>query len=57
MGRIERFFQPNSPWWIKKNPTHVDRVGHMSWIFFLITTIIIIKLSIRTTLAQLRANL
>jgi len=21
MGQVERFFQPNPPWWVRKNPT------------------------------------
>ena len=65
MGRVEEFFQPNPSWWVKKiqpnssqgfNPIHVDWAGPMGWKFFLIS-IIIIKLGIRITPLQIKANL
>ena len=49
MGRVERIFWPNPPWWVKKNsthhinPTHMGRVKPMGLANFII--IIIIKLS------------
>ena len=71
--RLRGFFQPNSPWWVKKtqpnptqpnvgvqpNPTHMDRIGHTGWKFFFLIIIIstIIKLNIRTTLPQIKVNL
>ena len=55
MGRVERFFQPNPLWWVKKNPTQPNSRGS-AWVrqIFLI---IIIKLRIRTTPLQVRTNL
>ena len=64
MGRVGRYFQHNSLWWIKKNstqsnllqesnPTHGDQVGPMGWTYFLIT-IINIKLRIRIIPPQIK---
>ena len=70
MGRVDEFFQPNSSWWVKKYPTHhrgstqpnprgSGWVGLDPWVgqYFLITIIIIIiiKLSIRITLPQIKS--
>ena len=41
MGRVERYFQHNLLWWIKKkfNPTHMDQIGPIGWTYFLITIV------------------
>ena len=63
MGWVEEYFQSNPPLCIKRNPIHHKGPTQPTWIgldpwfeYFFLITIVIIKLSIRTTQPQTILN-